>query len=471
MTHNKHLLAIFIMGSEVRQFVHSGLFHALIGQGWTISVMAKLIDKDLPGQLPGEVNLLPLIINRPPFIANEISRVLDKAFNLRRSRQGQSTWQYGSVPAKNWRQSLLFKLEGWLAKALSYSACLMKAFSQVERWLFIKADRSPWQSYFTAHPTVAILVNVPRQSHWNLLFTTAQEFGIKSFLIYHTVKDITANGRLNHAFSGIGVWNARMKADLLKNNPWLEPETIKIVGSGHFDCIGRADWLPEEAVFRAQIGAHANIQLIVYTTAGPGIVPQEERYIDFVVKAAKAAETALKKPIQIVFRMNPMDNREVLFDHLRESYPEHIVLRPDWVDIRQSNWTYAKKEDPPLYNALLHYASLCITIPSTVTIDAALSDLPVINLGIEAPGEQPLAGSIRAFWEVDFNLNVRETGAAKFVSSFVELEQAMIYYLADKTLDAEKRQDLVLREVEGICCGSSSQRVIHLIENLMDKHG
>jgi hypothetical protein len=89
----------------------------------------------------------------------------------------------------------------------------------------------------------------------------------------------------------------------------------------------------------------------------------------------------------------------------------------------------------------------------------------VINLGIEAPGEQPLAGSIRAFWEVDFNRNVRETQAARFVTTQNELESALVEYLRDKTLDADKRETLIMREVDGIRAGQSSRRSLQLISS------
>jgi len=459
------LLAIFIMGSEVRQFVHAGLFSELLDSGWSITVMSKIIDDDLRRQLPDAVELAPFLNIKKPFIALELTRILDKAFTLQRSRQGKSSWQYGRVVSKNWRQALLFSIENISAKVLSHSGHLMALAGRFERTLYKNADRSLWHNYLFYNKIDAILVNVPKQDYWNLMVLTAKEMGIETFLIYHTIKDIVANGRLNHDYSGIGVWNSRMKEELLLSNPWIRSETVQVVGCGHFDCVGRRNWLPCEMDFRAQIGAQPNSLIIIYPTAGPGIVPEEERYIAYVVKAARQAEKVLNKKIQIFFRMNPMDNRDVLFEYIKHTYPEHIVLRPDWQDIRKSNWGYARKGDPIFYNALLHFASLCITIPSTVTTDCALAGLPVINLGIEALGEQPLAGSIRAFWEVEFNRNVRESGAARYVATQSDLERAMVAYLMDKTLDEDKREALVNCEVDGIRSGQSSRRSLRLISS------
>lgn len=459
----RHLLAIFIMGSEVRQFVHSGLFSLLLEAGWDIRVMSKIVDDDIRRQVPEGIEIDPLLPPVNSFWGEVLSKILDRAFNLRLAREGKTVWKYGKAGSRSAKEKLLDYFILSAGFVFSFFDALQKAGSNLERKCFVNADRKDWREYFEKNRIDAVLVNVPRQPYWNRMLATAQEMGIKTCLIYHTVKDISANGRLNFNFSGIGVWNSSMKADLLHNNPLVDPGSVHVVGCGHFDCVGRQDWLPGEAAFRNLLGVSPDAYLVVYPTAGPGIVPQEERYIHFVVQAIKKVEAVLGKPIQIVFRMNPMDNRAVLFDMLRETYPEHIVTRPDWQDVRKSNWTYARKPDPFFYNALLHYADLCITIPSTVTTDCAFADLPVINLGIEVEGEQPLAGSIQAFWNVDFNRNVRETGAARLAATEEELQEAITSYLKDRSLDREKREGLIMREVDGIRAGQSSERSLTLI--------
>jgi len=453
------------MGSEVRQFVHAGLFSELIESGWNITVMSKVIDEDIRNQLPENIELIPLIKVKNSLFAETTTKILDKAFNLRRVRNGESTWHYGKANSKNWRQALLNYFIDFLAALFSHSTKLIYLGSRLEHKLYQAMDRNSWKDYLIQHQIDALLINVPKQTYWNPMLVTAQELGIKTFLIYHTNKDIVANPRLNHAFTGIGVWNSTMKVNLLRLNPQIDPVTVKVVGCGHFDCVGRTEWLPTEVEFRSQIGALPDSMLILYPTAGPGIVPQEERYIEYVANITKIAEQTLGKKVQIVFRLNPMDNRFTLLNYLKQKYPSHIVLRPDWQDNRKINWTYARKSDPFLYNALLHYSSLCITIPSTVTVDCALSYLPVINLGIEVPGEQPLAGSLRAFWDVEFNRNVRETGAAKIVTSESELIEATIRYLQDRTLDHDRRMDLIRREVNGVVAGQSSRLSYQMISN------
>ncbi len=461
----KTLLIIFIMGSEVRQFVHSGLVSKFLKAGWKIIVMSKVINDDLYDQIPAEVEIVPLMSVRNTILLNSLTRILDRAFNMKRARQGESTWQYGKATYKNWREALLSKIIQILGLLISYSEFLYNLVERAEKRCLRSTDYRIWKNFFIEKQVDAILVNVPKQSYWDSMLSAADESGIKSFLIYHTMKDIVANGRLNHLFTGIGVWNSEMKRDLIRLNPWINSETIKVVGCGHFDCVGRKDWLLSEENFRKEIGADPASLLIIYLTAGPGIVPEEERYIDLVVEVVRKVEQAMGTKIQIVFRMNPMDNRDTLYSYLKATYPRYIVLRPDWQDNRKLNWTYARKSDPVLYNALLHYASLCITIPSTVTVDCAIAGTPVINLGIEMPGEQPLAGSIRSFWEVDFNRHVRETNAARFVTNPEQLKSAIIAYLSNNSLDEESRVALVQKEIDGIAPGFSSDFSFELISS------
>jgi hypothetical protein len=459
----KKLLSVFILGSELRQFAHSGLFSELGNSGWEITVMAKIVDDDIRSQLPSGIALVPFLKVKHSLLAETTTKIIDKAFHHRLTHQGASSWQYGKVTPKNWRETWLAWFINFWAKVFSLSRVFITLASRFEQRLYQIADRSVWKDFFHQHPIDAILINVPKQTYWYPMLVTAREMGIKTFLLYHTSKDLVANPRLNHAFTGIGVWNSKMRQDLLRLNPWVDPETIQVVGCGHFDCVGRPEWLPSEAEFRSQIGTLPDSRIILFPTSGPGIVPAEERYIDLVVQVIEKVALIVNRKLQIVFRMNPMDNRDVLSDYLKNHYPEHIVLRPDWQDNRQSNWTYARRSDPVFYNALLHYASVCVTIPSTVTLDCALSGVPVINLGIEVPGEQPLPGSLKVFWEVDFNENVRETGAARFVTSLSELENSLVDYLRDRSLDSDQREALILRELDGIRSGQSSQHSLQLI--------
>lgn len=459
----KTLLVLFIMGSEVRQFVHSGLFARLLEAGWRIIVMAKVVDDDLLQQLPEQVTVVPLPTPKYLFWGRVITQILDKAHADYRLRLGMSNWRYVQSLPRNWKEKILSWGIRWTGFLLSFVQILIRQGYRIEKIIYSRANHNDWDKFLTSNKVDSILVNVPKQDYWNSMFVSAEKLGIDTFLFYHTFKDLVANSRLNHVFTGIGVWNSRMKMDLLDMNPFLDPDSVQVIGCGHFDCVGRRDWLPDEYAFRRQIGALPDSLLILYPLSWPGIVPSEERYIDFVIESARDVEISINKKIQIVFRTNPMDTTPDLQDILKKKYPEHIVLRPDWYDDRKKNWCYTRISDVYLYNALLFYAGLCITIPSTVSFDCAYADLPIINMGIEVSGNQPLPGSLRAFWDVDFYKNVRDTRAAIFVASKNDLKNAMMAYLSDKTLGAEERERLLSLEFDGTKPGESSQLMFSLL--------
>ena len=459
----KHLLSIFLLGSELRQFSHSGLFAQLLQAGWQISVLSKIDDPELRAQLDPRITFEPMPVGKTGLLSAWLSTALDKAHALRRLREGKSSWEYGVTNVKNWKEKLLVTSQDGFARLLSHSAPAARLLTGVEKWLIRRGNRSQWRQYLSEQRISAVLVNLPRQPYWDGLLATAEEMGIATYLIYHTWKDVTAAGRLHHRWTGIGVWNSGMKTSLLAQNPWLDAGTVRIVGCGHFDCIGRKDWLPDEPEYRASIGALPDSALILYPTSGPGIIPEEERYIAQAMEALRIAEERLRRPLQMVFRMNPMDDNSGLEGRLRSLYPEHIVLHPDWVYIRKKNWCYGRKVDTSAYNALLLYAAACVCIPSTVTVDSAIVDLPVINLGIEVEGKQPLAGSLRAFWDAEFYGNVRETGAADWATTVDELADRLVALINDRSINREQRQALVQREVEGILPGQSSERTCALI--------
>jgi hypothetical protein len=265
--------------------------------------------------------------------------------------------------------------------------------------------------------------------------------GCRTVVTYHTWKDISAAGRLNHNFSAIGVWSETMKAELLQQNTDIDPSTIKVVGCAHFDCVGRKDLLMPEQDVRKAIGAKPSSRLILFPASAPWVVPNEERYISIIFAAV--ATGRLSRDIQLVVRLNPMDNTNYLEDALKNISPEILITRPDWRWDKVSNWCFQRKTDLMLYNSILEYSVACVGIPSTVTVECSVADLPVINIGYDLPGPRPLNGSIRSFWDADFYKDVRDTGAAALANTPEEMIELIATACNDRNWMHLSRQQLL----------------------------
>jgi hypothetical protein len=443
----KKILILFHMGSEVRQFGHSGFIEALIEKGWRVLVGSHLPADEWRLEINPAVTFLSVPRPRPSFIYEQVAAGLDLAQTRRRLKAGLSNWSYGKKnPPKNFKQRLRRAFQTFFGIIFT-NPILFQWGQWLEARLIHAHGTAYFESFLDEHKIDAIVVNVPRFGYQPFLLAAAEARDIPRFLFYHTNKDVVALSRLDHQFTGIGVWNKWMKEQMLAQNPRISPESVSITGCGHFDSIGRADWLICESDFRRALGVEVDDKLVLYTAAGPGIFSAEERFIEVVFQTLQD----LPEPhARLVVRLNPMDDVSHIEEYLREKYSRVIVLKPDWYYSRAQNLCFQKKSDGIFFNSLLQYSDVCVNIPSTLTVECALAGLPVINIGFDLPGPRPVPGSTRAFWDVDYYANVRQTRAAILCDSPSDLGGLLQMCLENRNILQEQQRRLIDKELSNI---------------------
>ena len=445
MPQSPSLLCLFPLGSELRQFGHSGLFTRLLDLGWRVVVAAKIADDDLKNQLDPRVQVTELPLAGVGFGLAQLIATLDKSHAERERRLGSSGWQYGKVVGRNWKQRALYASHSFWGKSLSFCAPAHAFASRCEAAAIRRRASARCAEFLRSTDPSVILLNVPRVDALLPLLSASQERGIPAVILYHTWKDVVAQGRVNFPFARYGVWSERMRAELLRQNPAIDPRSVSLTGCGHFQCVGRQDLLLPEAELRASLRAKPRSRLVVFPASAPWLVPEEERYIRLLKNALRNLDSV--GDVQIVVRLNPMDSDGRLAEVLRADAPEIIVSKPDWRWDRKRNWCFQRRSDQVLYNSLLHYASACVGMPSTVTVECAVADVPVINIGFDLPGPAAQPGAVRKFWDADFYEEVRQTGAAKLVQSPGNLAAAVEEALVHPELGRQSRHRLLERQL------------------------
>lgn len=457
------LLALFLMGSEVRQFGHSGLLAQLLDQGWQITIAAKIVDDDLRLQIDPRLELVALPGQSLSFATAQAQLMLDSANAARKARQGATGWVYNApVTPQTYRQRLLFELQSRLVGAMSSKLSLFRLGQQIERQLLLRETVAGWDKLFAVADPDVLLLNIPKAANLAAGLARAQARGIKTMLLYHTWKDVTvASGRLNHAFSAIGVWNERMRTQFSAQNLWVDPQTVQVAGCTHFDCVGQLDRLLPEQEFRQRLGLKHNSRLVLFTASPTWVVTGEDQYVELLHKAIQCGD--LPGDLQIIVRTNPMEVSD-LWSSVGARHPEIAIMKPDWGWVRKKNWCYQRHADFLLYNSLLHYAALNVSIPSTVTVECAIADLPIVNIGFELAGVTTVQGGVHPFWEADFYQDVRFSGAAPLACSVEELIK-----LVRQTLEHDERSDARRSLVElqlGVPPGLAAMNAVGIIEQL-----
>ena len=115
---------------------------------------------------------------------------------------------------------------------------------------------------------------------------------------------------------------------------------------------------------------------------------------------------------------------------------------------------------------LTYHADLNVNLSSTMTLDFALRDKPVVNVAFDV-ANPPRFGL--PLWEHHYRFEhyqpVIALGAARFARSTDELAAHVDAYLADPSLDREGRRKLVALQV-GQPLGTSGDRIVQTLETL-----
>jgi hypothetical protein len=146
---------------------------------------------------------------------------------------------------------------------------------------------------------------------------------------------------------------------------------------------------------------------------------------------------------------------------VRTAHPELIYAPANWFHIDLGNWSRVvpSREDVQFLVNLTQHADLNVNLASTMTLDFAIHDKPVVNVAFDPVLPPPLGVPL---WDLYYKFEhyrpVVEFGAARFARSSDELASHINAYLDDPALDCEGRRRFVQLEIDGTV-GQASARI------------
>jgi hypothetical protein len=156
------------------------------------------------------------------------------------------------------------------------------------------------------------------------------------------------------------------------------------------------------------------------------------------------------------------------FEAVRRQYPELLYARAEWVATGRSNWDQILPlpADAQFLTNLTKHADLNVNLGSTMTLDFAIHDRPVVNVAFDVASPPPFGMPL---WDHHYRFDhyqpVITLGAARFARSATELAEHVEAYLTDPTLDRAGRKRLVDLQL-GRRPGESSHHVIEALRRI-----
>ncbi|MBA4320190.1 MAG: hypothetical protein C0412_17470, partial [Flavobacterium sp.] len=240
----------------------------------------------------------------------------------------------------------------------------------------------------------------------------------------------------------------------------MKKERIKVVGIPHYDIFVNSKPSPKEEFYKS-IGADINKKILLFCPVGKFYSDLDVEMIniisDFQIKNSIPANT------QILVRFPPNDtvdtsnikNKEVvIFEQPGKMFSVQ----------RGIDWDMNNTDNQHLLDTL-YYSSLVICPPSSISVDAAVFNKPIINIKFKRTGKKYANQNINLFYDSDHYKKLIDTSGVKIVNNKVELLYWINKYLNNPEIDYQGRK-LIIKEQCWKLDGQSGKRVADFLLSL-----
>jgi hypothetical protein len=310
-----------------------------------------------------------------------------------------------------------------------------------------------------------LVTGTPGTEHLDaLLLRAARRLGIPTLCVVLSWDNLTSKGHMAVRPDRLVVWNERMRKEAVELHDY-SPEAVDVAGVAHFDVYARPEQqLTRSAVCR-RLGLDTGRKILVFGTVSPYLFRYNLEVAELLARAI--TDGRISPAAQLVIRLHPQSISGIYADdlegyrRLRDRYAGLVAL--DLPQVIDSGLQWALPDDEMVWLAsLLRWADVCLTVASTLAIDAALGDTPVVGIAFDGVQRLPYPRSIRRAYDYTHYRPLVETGGLRLAETEDQMIELVNRYLVKRDLDSDGRARIV-REQAWRVDGRSGERVAQLI--------
>ncbi|NWF64342.1 MAG: CDP-glycerol glycerophosphotransferase family protein [Chloroflexi bacterium] len=268
-------------------------------------------------------------------------------------------------------------------------------------------------------------------------------------------------------------WSELQKEELVKGSDW-NPEHVYVGGIPSYDGYFRKQWLmPRDDYFKLH-GLDPNRKLISYASSFVHFAPN---FPNIEALAKLVSSDSLAEPSQLLIRLHPShfqdkpkifaEERARVFE-LEKKYLHVHVVQPKPLG---GSLGYYSGEDMDEKSSMMAYSDVVVTVYSTMLVETAVHDTPMIAATIDAPNgwnhPKKFSLSLKKIGDWPTHKRFRDAKAGRVANNENQLRDAINAYLRNPQLDSAERRKFVEDEIT-FTDGTSGKRTAEFILKVLN---
>lgn len=296
------------------------------------------------------------------------------------------------------------------------------------------------------------------------IVASAKRLSIPTIAYITSWDNITTKTGLVFRYDGYIVWSEQMKRELQEFFPAARTRPIYVVGAPQYDIFKQEQYLQTREEFFRSNNLEPARALVVYCLGSPNIIREDYGALQFLERVYGGKDLP---NIQVIVRPHPgfFENSYTELDKIRKRFPGVLIQSP------HRHWQKAAfqgQESIVEWVNTLRHADVVINLASTISVDAAVCDKPVVNLDFDPEPGMPNQELVK---DINHNWNhfkpVTESGGVWMAGSMEEVVTAVKTYLECPELHRDERQWIVRYVCEKVD-GLAGKRMADAIADILN---
>jgi hypothetical protein len=357
-----------------------------------------------------------------------------------------------------------------LLRAIDLSARLIARLRQerrlerlLERHLLAYERCHEATATFRAAPPDVVLATGPFQFEQPAVVASAQRSGVRTLALIPSWDNVSTKKRMIFRYDGYIVWSEKVAGELRARYPHTRTVPIHVVGAPQFDAFFQPRFHQSRADFCRKHGLRPDRPIVLYAVGSPNFLRGERHG---AIAMARAVAAGALGDVQLLVRPHPIHDNAEMERAFAEFGPAVQLQRT----AEAGTPLTARSQDHDAiadWVSTFRHADVVVNLSSTVVVDAALCDRPIVNLDFDpAPdgADTDLVREINRIW-THFG-PVAQSGGVWLVGSVDEMVHAVRTYLARPELHREQRRwivEHVCQYADGRCGERMAEAVLDFV--------